>query len=236
MRASLKSQSVGRELQAVFTGIRMSANPSVYDSIARAATATIKDAGSLLKNEGRAEIASGGFSPRWQNAWRVNTYPASGVSINAAAFGFHKIPYSLVFEQGARITARKGLLWIPLPTVPKDGRKRNYSPRALTQSGVDLFSISRPGRKPLLAAKARVSGGIGQSLGTKRRNQRGRVTFGGRALSLAQLRAGKKGPRQTVPLFVGVNVVTLRKRFNLEGVADSVSARLGSLYFANLKA
>lgn len=216
-------QGVGATLQAAFTSAQIGASNSMYASIEEAATLAIREAGSQLKTEGRAEIAAAGFSKKWQNAWRVNFYPANGFSIDAAAYAYHNIPYSLVFENGATIRARAGLLWLPLPTVPKKGRRKQASARQLAQSGVKLFTIKRAGKKPLLATSLRGS----------------RKGFpGDKAVSLAKLRkgpAGKNGVVQALPLFVGVPSVTIRKRFSLAGVAGSIRGRLGEIYFAKLK-
>ena len=85
--------------------------------IAKAATAAMKDAGDVAKRTGRSSIASAGFSRKWQNALRVNIYPAQGDSMRPAAFIFHKIRYAGVFEEGAVIRGQP-LLWLPLGNVP----------------------------------------------------------------------------------------------------------------------
>ena len=68
--------------------------------------------------KGRADIAAAGFSRRWQNAFRVDVFPRGRkVSVDAAAWVFHKIPYAEVFEEGATIRGRP-YLWIALPGTP----------------------------------------------------------------------------------------------------------------------
>lgn len=221
-------KGVGAQIRAAFHAAQSKNTPSMFLQIAEAATDAIHDAGDLLKSEGRANIAAAGFSRKWQNAWRVNYYPkGSTVSIDAAAFAFHKIPYSVVFEEGATIRAKAGLLWLPLPTVPKKGQKRATA-RQISQSGVKLFTVKRAGKKPLLMAKVRA---LGELNGTA-------------AISLGKLKQGsrknakkvtKTGTLTSVPLFVGVASVRIRKRFKLSTVAESVRARLGGLYFAHVK-
>lgn len=216
-------KGVGAQLRAAFSAVEIAASPSMYVEIEMAATGAIRDAANLLKTEGRANIASAGFSKKWQNAWRVNVYPATGFSIEAAAYAWHNIPYSLVFETGQTIRARAGKLWLPLDTVPKQGRRR-ASAKQLAGRGVNMFTISRPGKNPLLATKLRGADGAFRN---------------SRAISLSKLRRGAQGKRgivQSVPLFVGVDSVTIRKRFDLEGVRMRVEARLGELYYSNLKA
>jgi hypothetical protein len=128
-----------------------------------------------------------------------------------------------------------------LPTVPKVG-KRIARPRDL--SGVKLFTLKTKGGPPLLAAKIRSAGA------NKNSRIRGQV-------SLPALRAGTdadkirktsrlKGKQRggvkasnakanavTVPLFHGVPSVTLRRRFNLAGIAKDIAARVPSMYEQN---
>lgn len=196
---------------------------SMYGVIANAATDTMREAGDQLKKQGRANIAAGGFSAKWQNAWRVNVYPKKGVSIDSSVWGYHKIAYSLIFETGGQIVGKRGLLWIPLGNVPKIGRFR-ATPRRLSQSGVKLVSMHGKG-KPLLGAAVRLS-----------RAQAGAEKI---KVSLGKLRSGTKGVRgevRTIPLFVGVPSVRLPKKFNISGVAGTIQGQLGNMYFANLRA
>lgn len=193
---------------------------SIRDPIAMAATDAIRQAGDQAKVEGRNAIGSAGFGAKWKNAWRVSYFPKKGTSIDAAAWLFHKIPYSLIFEEGGTIVGRRGLLWIPLPTVPKIGQ-RKATPRRLAQSGVKLFSFkSRKGR-PLLGASARVP-----------------RTSNKLSLSLSKLRSGSKGSRgivRAIPLFIGVPSVTIRARFNLAAVVNAARGAVPGFYVASVK-
>jgi hypothetical protein len=220
---SFTANNVAKEVREAFIATHVASSPAMFSQIERAATGAIRDAATDMKTRGRANIAGAGFSKKWQNAWRVNVYPKSGYSLKAAAYGFHKIPYSLVFESGATIRAKRGLLWIPLPTVPKKGQRR-MTARQVVAAGVKLISIARPGKRPLLAASLRLTG-----------TQQGKLSK--IALTLSKLKkgtAGKRGEVQAVPLFYGLNTVTLRKRFNISGVADSVSAGLPDLYLKHV--
>ncbi len=74
----------------------------LYKPIAAAVSAAIAEASADIKAQGRVSIAKAGFSKRWQNTFRVETYPGRGkVSADAAALAYHKIPYVEVFESGA---------------------------------------------------------------------------------------------------------------------------------------
>jgi hypothetical protein len=210
----------------------------VISAMTVAATKAMRKAAAVLKTEGRANIRAGGLGARFANAWRVTTYPLKGASLEAAAYGKHNIPYADVFQNGATIRARRGMLWLPLPTVPKVGR-RIARPRDLT--GVKLFSINNPGGPPLLAAKVRNAGANRNS------RIRGQVslpalragTDADKIRKTSRLKAKQRGGVKasnatanavTVPLFHGVPTVTLRRRFNLDAVAKKVAARVPEYY------
>lgn len=223
---------ISDDLEAAFYAARSIASPSAFNSIATIATNTMKEAGALLKKGGRDNIAAAGFSSKWQNTWRVDIYPKRGVSIDAAAFAYHKIPYASIFETGGTIHAKAGLLWIALPTVPKVGKARG-TPKTLAARGVKLFTIARAGKAPLLATNIRLSKAQANNL---KNTVKGRKSLLGR-LSLSRLsNSPKRGVNATVPLFFGVNSVTIRKKFNLEGVAVSVQDQLAALYEKNAQA
>lgn len=201
---------------AVAAGVSL-ATPSVRAQMEKNATLAMQDTANALKTDVRANIGSAGFSKRWQNAWRTRVYPAKGYSLDPAAFGYHKIPYAVIFEVGGVINAKAGLLWLPLPSVPKVGRTRATAKR-LAQRGVKLFSINRAGRVPLLAAKVK-----------------GPAPQKGQVVSASKLAAGttkvkRGGKTSTVPLFFGVKSVTLRKRFNIAQTTKGVAAKIANFY------
>lgn len=186
--------------------------------IAQAATRAMRQASENLKQRARANIGGAGFGRRWQNALRVNVYPPNREVINPAAFLFHKIPYSWVFERGAVIRGRPRL-WLPLPGVPRRIGRNRVTPRVYAQAIGRLQFVARPGRAPLLLGQA-----------DRGRRGRGKVTG-------ASLRRGGAGTGnvQWVPVFVGITSATLRKRFDIAGVTKQVAAQLPNLYFANLR-
>jgi hypothetical protein len=194
---------------------------SMADPMAAAATAAITEVGMLAKTGGRASIAAAGFSTRWQNAYRLTIYPKRGkLSIDAAAYLKHNIPYSLVFEQGAVIRGRP-MLFIPLSTTPRKLGTRRLTPKLYQREIGPLFTIKRLGKPPLLAAKIRVS-----------------KTFSGKP-TLSQLKrgvaAGGRGRIISKPLFVGVSQVSLSKRFNVLGAARAASSQLAQRFYNHLK-
>jgi hypothetical protein len=216
MTLRLAITDVANEVRFAFTGIG--------GDMAHAATAAMREGGLLFKTQGRANIGAAGFSSRWQNAWRVSVYPVKGDSLEPAAYGFHKIPYSDVFETGATITGKAGLLWLPIGNnVPKAGRRKVATPRDLRARGVKLFSMKGAPGRPLIGADIRVPASQAQSSPVK--------------LSLSKLAkgtAGKRGVVKAVPLFFGIRSMTLRRRFNISGVAAQITATLGDSYFRNL--
>jgi hypothetical protein len=201
------------------------------DAIAKAATLAIRDTGALLKTEGRQNIAAAGFGAKWQNTWRVNIYPSSGNSLSPAAYAFHKIPYSGIFERGGQI-AGKPFLWIPLPAAPLRIGGRRTTPRIYTQSIGPLHLIKRTGKPPLLAAfvvgnrptTGRVSVAKLRSGARARRRNDARAAFGRKEQGLVSL-----------PLFVGVPSVNMRARFNLHSVFEKARAGLGAAYLKHFR-
>lgn len=120
----------------------------VRDQLARAVTQMMNRAGDQLKDEARASIAAGGFGKQWQNAFRVNVYPLGKDSMSAAIYGWHNIHFSEIFETGGTVRG-KPLLWLPLPTVPKRGKR----PPPPSRIGVKLQSVNVPGKPPMLVGK-----------------------------------------------------------------------------------
>lgn len=238
-------EDVSDKVRAAFYGARAIADPSMFFQITKAATLTIREAGALLKKEGRESIKAGGLGVKMANAWRVNVYPSKGFSLAAAAYGFHRSDYAAIFETGGAISGKRGLLWIPFPTVPRIGR-RVATAKQIGTAGVDLFSIqSKRSGRPVLAAKIRKTGA------NRNASIRG-------AVSLAALRAGTniekiretakrrgkakggvkvadaKAAMVTVPLFFGISRVTMRKRMDTAGVARSITNRLPAIYDSKL--
>lgn len=196
--------------------------------IAEAGTAAIRDVAAKVKREGRAEIGRAGFSRRFQNALRVRVFPPEGVSIDAAVFVKHASDYAGIFETGGTITGSP-FLWLPLPAAPlKIGRQR-VTPKLYSQRIGPLHSIKRPGKPPLLAAYVVGSPGAGKraTIGQLRRGAtaRRRVLRGrGTGVSLVSL-----------PLFVGIRAVSIRKRFGLTAIFDRARASLAPSFLRRLR-
>lgn len=191
----------------------------VRQPIAEAATAAVREAAEGAKKEGRLDIAGAGFGKKWQNALRADVYPSRGVSMSPAALMRHKIPYAHVFEDGATITG-KPLLFLPLPTVPLGGTGKPLTPKQFTARIGPLTPVRGKSGRVLLVGKG------------------SRATILRATDKVTRLRRGavKRGIlRQSVPLFVGVPRVTIRKKFNLRAIFARAGDKLGELYVKNLK-
>ncbi|TGQ95420.1 hypothetical protein EN851_07840 [Mesorhizobium sp. M8A.F.Ca.ET.208.01.1.1] len=196
---------------------------AMKDPVAFAGTAAITEAGDIAKRDGRADIAAAGFSKRWQNALRVNVYPRRQYSIDAAALIFHNIRYAGVFEEGAVISG-KPRLWLPLKDTPKRAGRQKMTPALYVKTIGPLVSIERPGKPPLLAGR----------IATSRRSKPGQD--GRHKVSLAALRRGGAGaPSTLVPLFIGIDRVSIKDRFSIRQITERAAARLGELYLKNLR-
>lgn len=205
--------------------MRLDIDPRAFEKLAEgfakpiedAATLAVKDVGAFVKLRGRASIAAGGFSGRWQNALRVDVFPKRGTSMRAAAFIFHRIPYADVFERGATIVG-KPLLWLPLPTTRGFGLGgKRITPSDFARRFGDLFSINRPGHPPLLAT--RVAGRAGR---------------GARRIKKVTKRGVQKAASAAsgmVPVFVGIDRAKMPRRFNLRAIYKQAANNLGG-YFA----
>jgi hypothetical protein len=200
-----------------------------------ACTAAIVTAGTAMATLGFANIKGALKGSNIARSWTVRYYPGnakrrpSKPSINAAAWGYSKVPFVKIFEDGGTIHG-KPMLWLPLRNAPLAigrGRARGHiTPRKLREEGIKLFSITRAGKVPLLATKinATRAGANRVSLNT----------------TLAALRRSKKAPtgRQvpvTVPLFFGVPAVNIRKKLNLDGIAQAQRDLLAEYYVVNLQ-
>jgi Family of unknown function (DUF6441) len=190
--------------------------------IAKAATAAVRDATEMAKSAGRASIAGAGFSRKWQNALRVKIYPPNRDSMRAAALIYHKVPYAEVFEEGVVIQG-KPLLWLPLPSAPFGaGGRRIPASKFQQKVGSPLYTIRRAGKPPMLGAHVRTT------------NARA-----GKAISLALLRRGGnpggRGSVRLVPLYVGIEVASIPKRFAILDAISRAAARLPDLYLKHFQ-
>lgn len=184
-----------------------------YQQMAKAATAAVTRATGEAKTAGRASIQEAGFSAKWQNALQAKVYPEGGVSLNAAGLVYHKISYAGIFQEGGTIAGRP-LLWLPIEANLPGGEK--WTPARFVQSIGPLRSVRNARGRPLLVGQV----GIG-STGAVLPRQRGRSMVRSRQAWL--------------PVFVGIDVVEIAKRFHVTEAVEAANARLPAYYEANLK-
>lgn len=195
---------------------------SMADPMAAAGTGAMKELADIVKREGRQNMASAGFSKKFQNTFRGQIYPTKGNSIDAAAVLYSKVRYSNIFETGGDIGG-KPLLWLPLPTAPKRIGRQKMTPALYVRQIGPLFTINRPGKAPLLAAN------IGVSARQRATGKVGKITN-------AKLRKGASGvgAKQAVPLFVGIPNVSIKDKLQIREITERAAGRLGELYFKHL--
>jgi Family of unknown function (DUF6441) len=191
---------------------------AMIEPIARAGTAAIIKTADQIKLQGNQAIRAAGFSMKWANALKVNTYPKTGISVRAALLAYHKISYAGIFDLGSETSATihgKPYLWIPVPGLPKQVGGKRMTPRVYEQN-IGPLKSAQGRRGPLLVGSVKV---------TKRNRN-------APPISLSRLRAGASGGPGTVsvPLFFAVRTATLRKRFNLERIFDRAADNLPALY------
>jgi hypothetical protein len=175
----------------------------------RAVTAGIREATDGLKAELRGQIAGAGLGSRLANTWRGEVYPKGQPSIGAAGYVWSKAPGIVrLYAEGAVIRSKQGL-FLAIPTTAAgrygDGR-RKITPGAWERiHGLRLRFVYRRGGPSLLVA------------------DNVRLTKRGRAAANIGRRQGapftRLAGRTTVPVFLLVPQVTVRKRLDVDGAA-----------------
>lgn len=185
----------------------------------RAVTLAVKEATTGLKLDLRAQVTGAGFSSRFSKTWRGKTYPKKA-SMNAAGFVFSKAPEIMEsYSSGAVIRAKKSaFLAIPLPAAGKKAMGKKVTPELWEQKHKKkLIFIKRKGSNPILIAE----------------NMRARKGKRG-GFANASKRALKTGKGlTTVPIFVLVPQVTVKKRFDVDAPAKKWSDQLPRLITKN---
>lgn len=182
---------------------------------ARSITNAMRDAASQLKADWRSQVSGAQLGGRLANTIRGEAYPRSGFSANAAALVYTRAPKIIgAFEQGTVIRRERGYwLAIPLPAAGKAGRRKMTPGAWEAKTGRQLRSVFRGGqRSGLLVDDGKKAPG---NVMVRRK------TRGGYKLS-----APTTFRNRTVPIFLLVPQVTLRKRLNLYAAAGRVANTL----------
>lgn len=186
----------------------------------KAVTAGIARAGIALKEAWRRQVAGAGLGQRLANSIRANRYPRSGQSINAASLVFSRASRIVdAFDRGALIRSKDGF-YLAIPT--EAAGMRGVGGARITpggwerRTGMRLRFVYRRGRHSLLVADdARIgSRGLAARKGGRRRKD------------------GILSGAQTVPIFILVPQVRLRKRLDLDRDTRAAAAALPAAILA----
>jgi hypothetical protein len=190
---------------------------AIEEPIKKAAALTMAQIGKDVIARGTAQIAAGGLGSRWQRGLNFRVYTDSRVPTEIAATSFyHRIGLFNVFERGISISPGK-LMWLPVSGLAKQFSvlgKRRLTPEKYAKTVGPLVSVNVPGKPPMLFARA--------DLGKR----------GNAKVTLARLKRGAAGTGTvgSVPLFVGVPAVRIRKRFDISGVVKRAMDNLPKLF------
>ena len=189
------------------------------DTMARAATAAVRDVGIGARNAVRANMRSAGLPAFWGTGNRgvqVRFTPSKGQapSIDASA-NVHGGPGFLgVFEVGAQIGG-KPLLWLPLKDIPQKIGGRAMRP-ALFRANFGPLVSAKNSPIPLLLGQIAV-GAAGYTPATKKTVYRFR-------------RAKTAAHKAWVPCFIGITAVQLHKRLQFLEILDAAQQALPERY------
>ncbi|MBU3029756.1 DUF6441 family protein [Paracoccus marinaquae] len=180
----------------------------------KAVSAAMREAGSGLKSDWRAQITGAGLGRRLANSIRSQTFPKSSNSLNAAALVWSKAPVIIgAHDTGPLIRSRDGFwLAIPTPAAGKSTKDGRITPGEWERrTGLRLRFIYRRRGPSLLVAE-------------------GRLNTNGRAVA-SRSKTGRG--LTTVPIFLLVPQVKLRKRLDLARDAARAVDGVPGLIVAN---
>jgi hypothetical protein len=177
----------------------------------RAVTVGVRAATLGLKTELRGQITGAGLGQRLANTWRSRIYPEGEQSLGAAGFVWSKAPNLIrIYDEGAIIRSKQGLyLAIPTPAAGRFGdRQQKITPLLWERiHGMRLRFVYRRSGPSLLVA------------------DHVRLTVRGRAAANTGRRQGaaysRLSGRTTVPLFILVPQVSVRKRLDVDAAAQT---------------
>ncbi|MET4129950.1 DUF6441 family protein [Roseovarius sp. MBR-6] len=177
----------------------------------KAVTAAMREAGTGLKTAWRGQITGAGLGRRLANSIRSQTFPKAGESLNAAALVWTKAPVIIgAHDTGPLIRSKDGFwLAIPTPAAGKSSRGGRITPGEWERrTGLRLRFVFRRRGPSLLVAEGRLNT-KGRAVASRSKTGRGLTT---------------------VPIFLLVPQVKLRKRLDLardaERVVDGVPGRI----------
>ena len=173
----------------------------------KAVTKAVADASAGVKQNWRGQIIGTGLGPRLARTIRSATYPKGQTSLNAAALVWSRAPAIVGAHNTGPLIRSKDGFWLAIPTeaAGKGARGKALTPGDWERRrGLGLRFVYRRNRPSLLVADGRLNK---RGLGVASRSKTGR----GRA---------------TVPIFLLVRQVKLRKRLDLEKAATIAQDRI----------
>jgi hypothetical protein len=180
----------------------------------KAVTHAIRVAGNDLKVAWRGQITGAGLGRRLANSIRSQTYPKAGASLNAAALVWSNAPVIVgAHDTGPLIRSKDGFwLAIPTPAAGKSTKGGRITPGGWERrTGLRLRFIYRRRGPSLLMAEGRLNS-KGRAVAAKSKTGRGLAT---------------------VPIFLLVPQVRLRKRLDLARDAERAADAVPGMIVAN---
>lgn len=173
-----------------------------------------------LKQELRGQVTGAGLGQRLANTWRGKVFPQGQASLNAAGFVWNNAPKIVgAYAHGTVIHARNSqFLAIPTSAAGKLAMRQKMTPERWQKiHGKKLLFIYRRNAPSLLVAENMRA----------RKGKRG----GFADASATALRTGRG--LTTVPVFILIPQVNVKKRFDIDSVAQKWIARAPQLMIQN---
>ena len=180
----------------------------------KAVSAAMREAGTGLKSDWRAQITGAVLGRRLANSIRLASYPKAGHSLNAAALVWSKAPEIIgAHDTGPLIRSKDGFwLAIPLPAAGRGLRGGRITPGEWERRrGLRLRFVYRRTGPSLLVVEGRLNT-KGQAVVSRSKTGRGKVT---------------------APIFLLVPQVKLPKRLDLARDAERAHEAVPRLIVAN---
>lgn len=179
-----------------------------------AVSKAVGEAGNSLKIAWRGQITGAGLGARLSRTIRSEQFPKGKNSLNAAALVWSNAPVVIgAHDTGPLIRSKSGL-WLAIPTAAagKSTRGGRITPGEWERRrGIQLRFVYRPRGPSLLVAEGRLNS-RGLAVGSRSRTGRGATT---------------------VPIFLLVPQVKLRKRLDLIRDAKAAQERIPDAIVAN---
>jgi hypothetical protein len=180
----------------------------------RAVSKAVTEAGISLKTAWRGQITGAGLGARLARTIRSEQFPKGKDSLSAAALVWSNAPVIIgAHDEGPLIRSRNGL-WLAIPTAAagKSTRGGRITPGEWERrQGIRLRFVYRPRGPSLLVAEGRLNS-RGLAVGSRSKTGRGATT---------------------VPIFLLVPQVKLRKRLDLARDAKAAQERIPGAIVAN---